>query len=79
MSNAVLDKLGIKHTTITGNQKSLYTKFAKSGRPLTWDAIRNIEVKSGLDLKTARNYVRDAIKDLKSQGVSGPTKIPWNK
>jgi hypothetical protein len=77
---ALLNKLGIKHSLITGAQASLYRQFAKTGKALTWDIIEQIEtealVKAGLDRARALATVKVALAKLKST-VSGPTRIPW--
>lgn len=78
---AVLDKLKIKHSTITGAQASLYNAFSKTGKKFTWKVIEDIEtkalMKAGVDAKKARAIVQEAIKDLKKKGFT-PAKIPWS-
>ena len=41
-----LERLSISHPVITGAQITLYTKFAKTGKTLTWDAMHDIEVEA---------------------------------
>ena len=81
ISAGKLDELGIKHSTITGNQSSAYSAFSKTGETLTMDSMRNIEIKalvnSGMQLDYATNAVDAAIGDLINQGVTQPTRIPW--
>ena len=72
---------GIKHPEITGAQQSLYRAYAKTGKPLTWDAMQSIEtqalVKAGMNPGMAQATVTKAINALKAAGVKGATKIPW--
>ncbi|GEM_PF-2319365 len=78
---AELEIQGVKHTVITVAQQALYRAFAKTGQPLTWDAMQSIEtqalVKGGMKPLTAQAIVTKAINALKAAGVKGPTKIPW--
>ena len=77
-----LDSFGVKHTTITGQQNSLYTAYAKTGQSLTMDAMKQIEIQAmtnaGVPLDYATNAVNNAIVDLSKSGISQPVKIPWN-
>ena len=72
---------GIEHTKVTGVQQKLYRAYAKTGQPLTWDAMRSIEtqalVRAGMNPGAAQAAVAGAINALKAAGVKGPTKIPW--
>ena len=79
--NSELEAVGLRHTTITGAQQTLYRAYARLGKPLTWDAVESIEtqalVKSGLSPDRAAATVRKTIKALIASGVKEPTKIPW--
>jgi hypothetical protein len=82
--NAVLEDLGIHHIKkLTPAQRRAYTKFAETGKPLTWEAIAQIEtdafVEVGMPLDMAKATVAKAIQYLKDQGVAGPVRKPWNK
>ena len=83
ISNATLEKLGIRHSDITVAQGSLYREFAKTGRQLTWNDIGRIETealhKAGMDLDVARSTVHQAIRQLKDAGVTGPTRTKWGR
>lgn len=83
VSQSKLTEFGVKHATITGQQKSLYTAFAKSGEELTMDAIRQIEIKAmtnaGVPIDYATNAVDKAIDALMKAGVTNPSRIPWAK
>ena len=79
--NAELERLGVDHGLVTGGQSSAYSAFAKTGAPLTWDAMQQIEtqalIRGGMEPGMARATVPQAIQALKDAGVSGPTRIPW--
>jgi hypothetical protein len=81
--NAELARLGIRHIDITAAQQIGYRAFAQTGATLTWQAAEEIEsqalVRAGMDANMARSTVQKAIKSLKADGVSGPTRIPWGK
>jgi hypothetical protein len=81
ISNEELARLGIEHSDITGAQASLYRQFAKTGKPLTWKVIADIEtqalVGAKMEKSVARATVKRAIDALKAAGVAGPTRIPW--
>ena len=79
-----LKELGVDHRKITGQQNSLYTAWAKAnpGKELTLSAMKKIEIQAmvnlGVPLKYATTAVNAAIKQLKSWGITKPSKIPWN-
>jgi hypothetical protein len=79
--NDVMELLGIRHPTITGEQARLYNAFSKTGKSLTWEVIEEIEtqslIKGGAAAAQARDAVQKAIRALKDAGVVGPTRIPW--
>lgn len=80
--NAELARLGAQHLKlITPAQQKLYTAFAKTGDPLTWQVMETIEtqalISGGMNADIARITVQKAIQALKDAGVSGPTRIPW--
>lgn len=79
ISDKKLSELGVRHSTIMGQQHSLYSEFAKT---VTMDAIKEIEIKaltnSGIPKDYATNAVEKAIADLIEHGVTQPIKIPWN-
>lgn len=76
-----LARLNVKHSSITGAQKTLYREFAKTGEKLSWEVVERIEtealVRAGLDARVAQATVRTAIEALKRDGVPGPITIPW--
>ena len=83
ISQAKLDKFGVDHATITGQQKTLYAAFAKSGDKLTLNAMRQIEIEAltnaGVPLDYATHAVDKAIDALIKAGVTNPSRIPWSK
>ncbi len=78
-----LAALGVQHSKITGAQRALYGQFARTGAPLTWEAMEKIEtealVRAGVDSAVAGATVKRAIEVLQRAGMSGPTRIPWRK
>ena len=74
------------HREITAAQQSKYNKFASTFNPekdvYTWDQVREIEIEAhksvGFSTETAQAYVDFGIDQLKAQGVTNPTNIPWN-
>ena len=79
--NAELARLGVSHSAVSGAQMTGYKAFAKTGAPLTWEAVSTIEtnalVRGNMAPDMARATVTRAIDALKQAGVSGPTRIPW--
>jgi hypothetical protein len=79
--NNELKRLNVKHPEITGAQRKRYTNFAKTGKPLTWDKVAEIETASLVDAlmdpKVAQATVAKAIQALKDSNVPGPMRIPW--
>ena len=77
---SVHDPVNIR--TITGQQNSLYTAYAKTGQPFTMDVMRKIKIKAmtnaGVPLDSATNAVDKAIADLIKSAITPPVKIPWN-
>ncbi|MGJ4127779.1 RHS repeat-associated core domain-containing protein [Corynebacterium macclintockiae] len=74
------------HREITAAQQSKYNKFASTFNPekdvYTWDQVREIEIEAhksvGFSTETAQAYVDFGVDQLKAQGVTNPTNIPWN-
>lgn len=81
ISQDQLNQLGVKHSTITGQQNKLYTAFAKSGQTLTLEAMKDIEIEAlinaGVPADYAKRAVGEAYVQLKNSGVN-PVRIPWN-
>ena len=80
--NDELARLKVSHSAVSGAQASLYRAFAKTGSPLTWEVLSEIEtqalIRGGMKASgMAQATVEKAIQALKKAGVSGPTKIPW--
>ena len=59
-------------------QQTLYRAFAQTGKTLTWEAVREIEIKAliqaGMNADQASVTVGNAIQKLKDAGVSAPTR-----
>ncbi len=83
ISQSKLTEFDVKHSTITGQQKKLYLEFSKTGKPLTIDAMKQIEIKamtnSGVPLDYAKNAVEKAIEQLTKSGITQPSRTPWGK
>lgn len=83
ISPSKLAEFEVNHATITGQQKSLYTAFSKTGNTLTMEAMKQIETKAmtnaGVPLEYATNAVNKAIDALIESGVTQPARIPWAK
>ena len=79
--NAELARLKISHSAVPGAQMTGYRAFAKTGAPLTWDAVSTIEtnalIRGGAASDVAAATVTKAVDALKASGVAGPTRIPW--
>ena len=80
---AELEKLGVMdHNVVTGAQRTKYMAFAKTGQPLTWEAIATIEadalVAGGMQHDIAKSTVAKAVQVLKDAGIT-PVRIPWGK
>jgi hypothetical protein len=79
--NREMARLSINHTRVTTAQRKRYSAFARTGKPLTWDVVQDIETKAlidgGAEPAQAAAAVRRAIQALKDSGVSGPIRIPW--
>jgi RHS repeat-associated protein len=73
--NSELARLGVSHSAITGAQMTGYRALAKSGAPLTWNAVAAVETKAlmhaGLPAKMAHATVGRAIQDLQRAGWRG--------
>jgi hypothetical protein len=72
------------HAFITGQQNSLYTAWKKANpsSKLTIDVMADIEIQAmknvGIPEDVATGWVVKALEDLKAQGVTVITNIPWN-
>jgi RHS repeat-associated protein len=79
--NAELERLKVSHSLVSGAQQTGYRALAKSGAPLTWEAVSTVEtnalIRGGMKPEVARATVTKAIDALKTAGVPGPTTIPW--
>ena len=71
----------IDHDEITRKQRELFKELALSGRPNTMREHNRIAVESliagGFSKKEARHLVAESLMNLRKQGVTTPTNIPW--
>lgn len=81
ISNAELQRLGANHGLITTEQMRAYRAFSKTGQPLTWEVVAEIETKAliegRMNAEIARSTVARAIQALKAAGIKVPVRIPW--
>ena len=82
VSQAKLDQFNVRHPVITGQQRHLYSEYAKTGKKLTLEDMRDIEIKAmtnaGVPASYAERAVNEAYYQLKKSGIE-PVNIPWNK
>lgn len=75
-----LARLKINHGLVTKAQLAGYRALARSGVPLTWEAVEEVEtnalVHAGMKPSAARATVQRAIKHLREPGVVAPTRYP---
>jgi hypothetical protein len=71
--NAEMRRLGVSHPKVTGGQKVGYRALAKSGAPLTWEAVSRIEiaalVRGGMAADIAEATVTIVITPMKAAGI----------
>ena len=81
ISNQEMARLGVIHSRITVAQRTLYTAYSKTGSPLTWQTMEQIEtqalISGGMQPSMANATAKVAIQALKRAGLSRPTRIPW--
>jgi len=82
ISKEQLSNMNVSHPAITGQQNKLYTEFANTGKTLTMDAMKEIEIQAlvnaGVPTDYATNAVNKAVSELLGAGITSPVKIPWN-
>jgi hypothetical protein len=78
-------RLGLNHLDsggITQTQRTLFSELASSGRLNTLGEHATIAIESlvagGLPRSDANSVVANALKQLLSWGITGPSGIPWN-
>jgi RHS repeat-associated protein len=83
ISQEYMNQRGWNHQAMTNEQRSLFKELAASGRPNTLTEHTNIAVKAlqagGASLQEARNLVGESLNNLRNQGVTTPSNIPWYK
>jgi hypothetical protein len=70
------------HQAMSAAQRRMFDQLAASGRPNTLREHTRIAVEAlkagGATEAEARSIVAQSLRNLRSQGVRGPTRIPWN-
>jgi RHS repeat-associated protein len=83
ISQSYMNQKGWNHQAMTNKQRELFKELNTSGRPNTLTEHTNIAVKSlqagGASLQEARSLVAESLNNLRNQGVTVPTNIPWYK
>jgi hypothetical protein len=69
------------HNKITGQQRSLYSTFGKTGKQISLSDMVEIEIKAMTNVNIPENiatgWVIKALEDLKAKGVTEITHLPW--
>ncbi len=67
---------------MTNRQRELFNELARCGRANTLKEHTRIAVEAleaaGATRREARELVAESLRNLREQGVSVPTNIPWN-
>lgn len=83
ISQEYMNQRGWNHQAMTNMQRSLFKELAASGRPNTLTEHTNIAVQAlqagGASLQEARTLVGESLNNLRNQGVTTPSNIPWYK
>jgi RHS repeat-associated protein len=83
ISQEFLEAMGWSHAKMTAMQRQLFRDLAASGRPNTIFEHNRIAVDAliagGATREEARALVAASLHNLRAQGVSGPTRIPWTR
>jgi len=78
-----MNQKGWNHQDMTNKQRELFKELANSGRPNTLAEHSRIAVEAlqagGAPLNEARILVVESLLNLRLQGVTSPTNIPWKK
>lgn len=81
LSQDYMDKLGLDHQAMTTYQRSAFKTLHNSGKPNTLRAHTKIAVGAlqagGATPAQARTLVAKSLLNLRAQGVTTPSNIPW--
>jgi RHS repeat-associated protein len=82
ISQEYMESMGWSHQDMTAAQRTLFDELAASGGANTLQAQSQIAVQAlmagGATEAEARQLVAQSLKNLRAQGVTQPTRIPWN-
>lgn len=72
---------GLSHSDMTSKQRQLFKELYESGRPNTLEENTRIAREAlkagGANEIQINELISDSLKNLKEQGVTKPTRIPW--
>lgn len=72
---------GLSHSDMTTKQRQLFKELYESGRPNTLEEHTRIAKEAlkagGASESQINELIGDSIKNLKDQGLTKPTRIPW--
>ena len=81
ISQDYMKKNGLSHSDMTAKQRQLFKELYESGRPNTLEEHTRIAREAlkagGANEIQIDELVGDSLKNLKEQGVTEPTRIPW--
>jgi hypothetical protein len=82
ISQDYMESKGWSHQDMTATQRQLFDELAASGAPNTMKEQTRIAVEAlkagGATEAEARQLVAESLANLRKQGVTQPTRIPWN-
>jgi hypothetical protein len=82
ISQEFMKMMGWKHEVMTAKQWKLFNELAKSGKANTLIEQSRIAMEAleaaGATKAQAKYLVNQSLKNLAGQGVTAPTRIPWN-
>ena len=83
ISQKLMRDLKLDHNAMTQTQRKLFNELAKSGRPNTLVEQTRIAkealIAGGATEDFANQLLMKSLENLKSQNVTAPSSIPWNK
>lgn len=73
---------GWDHSALTSKQREFFDALATSNNPNTMAAHSEIAkealIAGGASKQEAADLIKKSLDNLNSQGVTSPTRIPWN-
>jgi hypothetical protein len=82
ISQELMESRGWNHSDMTATQRRLFNELSESGSANTLQEHTRIAVEAlkagGATEAQARQLVAESLRNLRNQGVTQPTRIPWN-